>query len=107
MRNNEAAGIAVENVDLDNGILTILDSKGSKDRLVYLPDDLRESSRRYFDYLKDELGYVPKWFFPGKIRRRLFRIQLLITFFRVFGAVLNTVAAVTSQQFMIFDSPLL
>lgn len=66
LRNNEAAGIKVENVDLDKGILTILDSKGNKDRLVYLPDDLKESSRRYFEYLTDELGYIPKWFFPGK-----------------------------------------
>ena len=66
LRNNEAAGIKVENVDLDKGILTILDSKGSKDRVVYLPDDLKESSGKYFEYLTDELGYIPKWFFPGK-----------------------------------------
>ena len=70
LRNNEAAGIKVENVDLDKGILTILDSKGSKDRLVYLPDDLRKSSEKYFEYLTDELGYTPKWFFPGKDPRK-------------------------------------
>ncbi len=70
LRNNEAAGIKVENVDLDKGILTIIDSKGSKDRLVYLPDDLRKSSEKYFEYLTDELGYTPKCFFPGKDPRR-------------------------------------
>lgn len=66
LRNSEASGIATENVDLDKGILTILNSKGSKDRLVYLSDDLRESSREYFGYLINELGCFPKWFFPGR-----------------------------------------
>lgn len=65
LRNSEAADIAVENVDLEKGILTILDSKGNKDRLVYLPEDLRESSKEYFGYLVETLGFVPKWFFPG------------------------------------------
>lgn len=65
LRNNEAAGITVENVNLEDGILTILDSKGNKDRLVYLPDDLRESSKEYFCYLCETLGFMPKWFFPG------------------------------------------
>ncbi len=65
LRNSEAAGIASENVDLEEGILTILDSKGGKDRLVYLPEDLRESSDRYLRYLTSSLGYRPEWFFPG------------------------------------------
>lgn len=65
LRNSEAAGIAAENVDLNKGILTILDSKGNKDRLVYLPEDLLESSRRYFKVLQQLLGFRPKWFFPG------------------------------------------
>ncbi len=65
LRNNEAAGIAVENVDLENGALTILNSKGSKDRLVYLPDDLRIISISYLKWLTDNLGTVPKWFFPA------------------------------------------
>lgn len=65
LRNSEAAGIASKNVDLNEGILTLLDSKGNKDRLVYLPADLRESSRKYYRYLADTLGYEPQWFFPG------------------------------------------
>lgn len=65
LRNAEAAGIQTEHVDLETGTLTILDSKGNKDRLVYLPDDLLRSTRRYYSYLKDTLGTEPKWFFPG------------------------------------------
>ena len=66
LRNTEACGIATENVDLKNGVLTILDSKGNKDRLVYLPEDLRKCSCHYFEFLQHSLGFCPKWFFPGK-----------------------------------------
>lgn len=65
LRNAEAAGILTENVDLETGTLTILDSKGNKDRLVYLPDDLLESTRQYHSYLTDTLGKESKCFFPG------------------------------------------
>lgn len=65
LRNNEAAGIAVQNVDLESEILTILNSKGQKDRLVYLPQDLLASSRDYYEWLCRELHQIPKWFFPG------------------------------------------
>lgn len=65
LRNSEAAGIASENINLKEGILTILDSKGYKDRLVYLSDDLATSCRDYYDYLYNTLKFYPKWFFPG------------------------------------------
>jgi len=65
LRNSEAAGILTENVDLEKGALEILDSKGNKDRIVYLSDDLLESTKKYYSYLKDVLGAESKWFFPG------------------------------------------
>lgn len=66
LRNSEAAGISTEQVDLEKGVLTILDSKGNKDRLVYLPGDLADSSREYYLHLSEALEFSPKWFFPGK-----------------------------------------
>lgn len=66
LRNSEAAGIRTENVDLDKGILTILNAKGNKDRLVYMTDDLVKASRKYYSYLSDILGFYPEWFFPAK-----------------------------------------
>lgn len=66
LRNNEAAGIATENVDLELGILTIINAKGQKDRLVYLPQDLLESCRRYYHWICGELNTHPKYFFPGQ-----------------------------------------
>lgn len=66
LRNSEAAGIPTEQVDLEKGVLTILDSKGNKDRLVYLPGDLADSSKEYYLHLSESLGFSPEWFFPGK-----------------------------------------
>ncbi|MDO5133516.1 MAG: tyrosine-type recombinase/integrase [Eubacteriales bacterium] len=66
LRNSEGCSIAADQVDLTNGILTILDSKGNKDRLVYMADDLTGLCREYFEYLCNALSYKPIWFFPGK-----------------------------------------
>lgn len=66
LRNSEVAGIATENVNLEEGILTILNSKGNTDRLVYLPEDLLKSCIEYFLYMRTTLGFTPKWFFPAK-----------------------------------------
>jgi len=65
LRNSEGAGIAVSDVDIEAGILTILNAKGQKDRLVYMSGDLRELCKEYFQYLCGELGMVPEWFFPA------------------------------------------
>ena len=40
--------------------------KNKKDRLVYLPEDLRELAAIYFESLKRDLEYEPFWFFPGR-----------------------------------------
>ncbi|MEE8817081.1 MAG: tyrosine-type recombinase/integrase [Lachnospiraceae bacterium] len=66
VRNSEACGIATKNVNLDNGVLKIYDSKMNKDRLVYMPDDLTRSCRDYHEWLIRKLGYEPDWFFPAQ-----------------------------------------
>ena len=65
LRNSEAAGIGVSEVNLDAGILTILNAKKQKDRLVYMADDLTALCRDYYAYLCDDLGFKPQWFFPS------------------------------------------
>ena len=65
LRNSEAAGISTSEVDLDAGVLTILNAKGQKDRLVYMAEDLTSLCREYYTYLCDELEIEPKWFFPA------------------------------------------
>jgi integrase len=66
LRNSEACGIPTSRVDLDAGTLTITDSKGRKDRLVYMADDLTWLCRDYLDWLCRTLGFWPDWFFPSK-----------------------------------------
>lgn len=66
MRNSEACRLRTEDVDLGRGILTIVHSKGDKDRVVYLSDDVRELLCQYRDYLTGRLGYLPLWFFPSR-----------------------------------------
>ena len=66
MRNNEACSLRASDIDLEKGIITVYDGKNNKDRLVYLPEDLRILASRYFQSLKKALGYEPYWFFPGR-----------------------------------------
>ncbi len=64
LRLSEGRFLKKENVDLDKGILTILGSKGQKDRLVYLPQDgmpIIEDHKRNM-----ELSFPESpWMFPG------------------------------------------
>ena len=66
MRNNEACSLRVEDVDFKEGIITILNGKNHKDRLVYLPEDLNILLKQYYFHLKDRLGHDPLWLFPGR-----------------------------------------
>lgn len=66
MRNNEVCALTTFDVDLESGILTIRDGKNHKSRFVYMADDLRQLTGRYFNYIKQTLGYEPFWFFPGR-----------------------------------------
>ena len=67
LRNAEACNLKVQDVDLDKGILTIIHSKGDKDRLVYLSDDMTQLCREYLDCLCNALCFEPEWFFPCQI----------------------------------------
>ena len=63
LRNSEACGIPV---DVTQGVLTILDAKGHKDRLVYMGEELTCLCKDYNRYICTLLGGKPKWFFPGR-----------------------------------------
>lgn len=67
LRNAEACNLKVQDVDLDKGTLTIIHSKGNKDRLVYLSDDMKQLCREYLYCLCNTLGFEPVWFFPCRI----------------------------------------
>jgi len=59
-------------VDLDKGTIAILQSKGDKDRLVFLSDDVRVMCKDYDEVMQ---GIFPdrEWFFPGRHPDRAIR----------------------------------
>lgn len=65
LRISEACNLSVEDVDFDKGILTIGHSKGDKDRLVYLAEDMRQLLVDYYRSLCSTFGTDQKWLFPG------------------------------------------
>ena len=65
LRISECACLRREDVDLGAGTLTIRQSKGDKDRVVYLADDAAEMCERYWEAVVRLAGTVPAWFFPG------------------------------------------
>ena len=66
LRNSEACGIPSDRVDLAAGTLSIAQSKGRKDRVVYMAGDLTALCADYFSWLRRDLGFAPAWFFPSK-----------------------------------------
>jgi len=66
LRNNEACSLKTENIDLNKGTITIYHSKGRKDRIVYLADDLCSLCADYLYWLNTQLDIPSEWFFPGK-----------------------------------------
>lgn len=65
MRLSEACNLHTSDLDLENGIITILDGKGHKDRLIYLADDTTTLCIKYLGYLRNILNEEPIWLFPG------------------------------------------
>lgn len=66
LRNSEACSLKMSQVDTINGTLTILHSKGQKDRIVYLSEDMNQLCEQYKNWINTQLSIPSEWFFPGK-----------------------------------------
>lgn len=66
LRNSEACNLRQDDVDFKKGIIKIIHSKGDKDRLVYLSDDMNKLLKEYLEKLKNDFGCKTQWIFPGK-----------------------------------------
>jgi len=66
LRNSEACNTKVEDVNLSQGILTIKQSKGRKDRLVYMSEELTQLCKSYIEFLKKVADGPIDWLFPGR-----------------------------------------
>lgn len=65
LRLSEGRLLKREHIDLENGTITIIGSKGQKDRLVYLPEDGIVFMQEYMSYIKNLLPETC-WMFPGE-----------------------------------------
>jgi len=65
LRLSEARLLKKENVDFNRGILTIYNSKGHKDRLVYLPADGKKMLCGYLRFIESAAPHT-EWLFPGQ-----------------------------------------
>ena len=63
LRSSEARLLRVKDVDIENGVLQIRDSKGGKDRQVPVSEPLRARLAGYHATLVGQPGW--EWFFPG------------------------------------------
>ena len=66
LRNSEACGIPSDRVDLDIGASAMAQSKGRKDRVVHVADDLTALCPGCLAWPRGLLGFRPDWFFPSK-----------------------------------------
>ena len=65
MRLEETCSLRLDHYDPHNGIITIYDGKGKKDRLIYLADDMNNLCNDYIGYLYRILEEQTIWLFPG------------------------------------------
>ncbi len=77
LRVSEARKLKKEDVDLQDGTLLIRISKDNKDRIVYLPDDLRVLLIRYSERLKEEYDDCSIWFFPAREMDNLLTVGII------------------------------
>ena len=77
LRVSEARKLKKEDVDLHSGTLIIRNGKGNKDRVVYLPDDLRLLLIRYEKQLWEEFNVCSSWLFPARETDNLLSVGLI------------------------------
>jgi integrase len=65
LRLSEGSELRRKDFDLDRGVITVIQSKGDKDRLVYVAEGVLSLCRNY-DALMEIILPAREWFFPGR-----------------------------------------
>lgn len=100
LRPSEALNLKVEDVNLDTGILFIAESKGHKDRIVVLADDVLDMCR---DFSEKMSSYIPnRAFFFAKNSRDFCKYRWLNYTFRMTVDKLN-IKSSTGDFFRLYD----
>ena len=66
LRISEARKLCWKDVDLSQGMIRILQSKGHKDRLIYMEEDLTALFQDYKKALRDKYHCLSEWVFPAR-----------------------------------------
>lgn len=77
LRVSEVRKLKKQDVDLETGILKINNSKGQKDRLVYLSDDLKKTCICYHNTMADFFDDRSEWFFPAREQNNLLSVGII------------------------------
>ena len=71
LRESEPLNLKLGDVDLENGIICILETKFGKERRIPLPKSLAQTMRNYYFANKDLIGITDEaYFFPNQHRER-------------------------------------
>lgn len=84
LRVSEARKLSSEDVDLEKGILRIRQSKGNNERIVYMPEDLKELCRKYRQVLTGHFHVDSAHFFPARQTDRVLEVSSIGIQFRRF-----------------------
>ena len=87
LRISEARKLHWLDMDLRQGTIRILHSKGHKDRLLYMPEDLTELLRTYEKVLYDKYHCLSDWVFPAREPERCLSNCTIDKKFREFWAL--------------------
>lgn len=66
LRLAECANMAADDVRASSAALLVRHSKGAKDRLVYMSEDVACMDVSHMARTRDVLGFAPDWLFPGR-----------------------------------------
>lgn len=87
LRISEARKLCWNDVDLKQGTIRILQSKGHKDRLIYMADDLIELLNTYKKVLHNNYHCLSDWVFPARETDRCLSNVTIDKKFREFWAL--------------------
>lgn len=65
LRVSEARKLKMENIDFEKNTAIILRSKGDKDRLIYIADDVCDMCRDMIDVLRNKYHFYSEYLFPS------------------------------------------
>jgi integrase len=82
LRISEARLLKNQDVDLNRGTLRIMQSKGHKDRLVYLAPDMKQLLLLYHNEIISRYKCRTEWFFPGRYPERPLPVVTIDMVFR-------------------------